>query len=152
MIVATSKDLMYAVVVLTVSIYPIVIGLPDSILSVLQTNPTFSKGIWIAVIGGLLYKKLYLTALVVTVVGLIVRFELTTSYMYSPEGIMAEYSALKERDPRFDKATEVDLQIGEGTLQRDPARWLDSGKPPRLLLLYPPTDAQLKAIGNNGHR
>jgi hypothetical protein len=142
---------MYAMVVLTVSIYPIVIGLPDSILSVLQTNPTFSKGIWIAVIGGLLYKKLYLTALVVTVVGLIVRFEITTSYMYSPEGIMAEYAALNERDPRFNKMTEVDLQIGEGTLQRDPARFLDSGKPPRLLLFYPPTDSQLKAIGNNGH-
>jgi hypothetical protein len=64
---------------------------------------------------------------------------------------MAEYSAEQRRDPRFNKNTNVDLQIAEGTLVKDPARWLDKGRKRAPLLLFPPTPDQLQLIGNNGH-
>jgi len=36
------------------------------------------------------------------------------------------------------------------TLAYDPARWLDPGRSPIPLLLFPPTPEQLSMIGNNG--
>ena len=41
----------------------------------------------------------------------------------------------------------VDLQLGEGTFVRDRTRILDNGKPPKMLLLFPPSDTQLRMIG-----
>ena len=82
---------------------------------------------------------------------LVIRFEVFGSYIYSHDGMMAEYSAAQRRDPRFNKNVDVDLQIAEGTLVHDPARWLDKGRKHNPLLLFPPTPEQLDLIGNNGH-
>lgn len=150
MLVARPKDLVAALVLLGLSVVPLVTGLPNEVLGAIQANPTLVRGVWVAALLYLLYAKYYLTATVLAAVALLVRFELYSSYVYSQEGILAAYAAAQKRDPRFDTATNLDLQIGEGTLARDPARWLDRGQPPKTLLLYPPSPEQLALIGNNG--
>lgn len=151
MTVTNTKDIYGAVAVLAVAVVPIVLGVPSVVLDTVETSPLFVKGVWVAVIAALLYKKYVLTALVVVVLGLTVRYEVFGSYVYSPEGILAAYKAAQERDPRFNKNVDLDLQIGEGTLTRDPARWLDRGRPSKPLLLFPPTLEQLALTSNNGH-
>jgi len=150
MIVASQKDLTAAVGLLALSIIPLVTGLPSGVLDAIQTNPLFAKAVWVAAMGALLYAKYYLTSIMLLAVGMMVRYEIYSSYVYSHDGILAEYAAAQSRDPRFNKATNLDLQIGEGTLVRDPARWLDRGRPHGPLLLYPPTPEQLRLIGSNG--
>jgi hypothetical protein len=127
------------------------VGLPFILLDTVQNYSLIVRGLWVAVIGGLLFKKYTLTAIVLVALGLIVHFDVFSSYVYSPYGILSEYAALQANDPRFDRNTEVDLQIGDGTLVRDPARWLDRGKPRGPLLLFPPSLDQLSMIGANGH-
>jgi hypothetical protein len=148
MFVASKKDLTAALVVLAFAIVPLVTGLPSAVLDVVQNNPFFTKAVWVATIGYLLFSKYLLTSLVLVVLGLVVRYEVFGSYVYSHDGILAAYASAQAADPRFNKSVDLDLQIGEGTLQRDPARWLDKGKArDGPLLLFPPTEAQLKMIG-----
>ena len=58
--------------------------------------------------------------------------------------------AQQKKDPRFDPTSELDLKMANETLAYDPARWLDPGRSPIPLLLFPPTPQQLSMIGNNG--
>lgn len=151
MIVANSKDLTASILILVLAVVPIVTGVPQTILDLVSTNPIQVKTFCVGVLLFLLYKKYTLTAIVLTVMALVIRFEVFGSYVYSHDGIMAEYAAAQRRDPRFNKNTDVDLQIAEGTLVHDPARWLDKGRKHAPLLLFPPTPEQLQLIGNNGH-
>lgn len=151
MIVATSKDLTAAVALLVIAIVPIVTGLPSSILDIIETNPIFIKAVWVFVLIYLMFKKYILTAIVIIAVGLMIRFEVFGSYAYSHDGILARYLSEARSDPRFDKNVDVDLQLANGTLEKDPARWLDPGRKRAPLLLFPPTPEQLSLVGNNGH-
>ena len=151
MIVASAKDLTAAISLLVIAIIPIAVGLPGTILDTIETNPIFIKLVWVSTLLYLLYKKYVLTAIVLVAIGLIIRFEVFGSYAYSHDGILAKYLSEARSDPRFNKNTDVDLQIAEGTLERDPARWLDPGRKRAPLLLFPPTPEQLSLVGNNGH-
>jgi hypothetical protein len=151
MIVASSKDLTAAMALLVLAIVPIATGLPGSILDILETNPFFSKLVWVIVLLFLLYKKYILTAVVLVAIGLMIRFEVFGSYAYSHDGILAQYAAEARSDPRFDVSSDVDLQIANGTIEKDPSRWLDPGRKRGPLLLFPPTPEQLSLVGNNGH-
>jgi hypothetical protein len=151
MIVANAKDLTAAISLLVIAIIPIAVGLPGTILDTVETNPIFVKLVWVSALLYLLYKKYILTAIVLVAIGLIIRFEVFGSYAYSHDGILAKYLAEARSDPRFNKAVDVDLQIADGTLERDPARWLDPGRKRAPLLLFPPTPEQLSLVGNNGH-
>jgi hypothetical protein len=151
MIAANKKDLTVAVALLAFAVVPLVTGVPSAVLDVTATYPVFVKSIWIAVVVALLVKHYTLTAIVLISLALIVRYEVFSSYVYSHDGLMAEYSAAQKRDPRFDKNTNLDLLMAEGMLPTDPARWLDPGRKKGPLLLYPPTPDQLSMIGNNGH-
>jgi hypothetical protein len=149
MFVASRKDITAALVLLAVAVIPLVTGLPYAVLDTVQANPLFTKGVWVVIIGALVFSKYYLTALVAIVLGMIVRYEVFGSYAYSHDGILAAYADAQKRDPRFNPSVDLDLQIGEGTLHRDPARWLDKGKMREgPLLLYPPSAAQLTLIGS----
>ena len=151
MIVANAKDLTAAISLLVIAIIPIAVGLPGTSLDTVETNPIFVKLVWVSALLYLLYKKYILTAIVLVAIGLIIRFEVFGSYAYSHDGILAKYLAEARSDPRFNKAVDVDLQIADGTLERDPARWLDPGRKRAPLLLFPPTPEQLSLVGNNGH-
>ena len=149
MFVASRKDITAALVLLAAAVVPLVTGLPYAVLDVIQANPLLTKGVWVAVIGALVFSKYYLTALVAVVLGMIIRYEVFGSYVYSHDGILAAYADAQKRDPRFNPSVDLDLQIGDGTMVRDPARWLDKGKLREgPLLLYPPTVAQLQMIGS----
>lgn len=145
------KDVRTALVVLALAVLPLVTGVPAPVLDTVVAHPVFVKAVWMGALLWLLYNHYTLTALVVIVLGLTLRFEVFGSYVYSHDGILAKYAAIARADPRFDASKDVDLQISEGTLHRDPARWLDSGKPPKTLLLFPPTESQLALAGSNGH-
>jgi hypothetical protein len=151
MIVANAKDLTAAISLLVLAIIPIAVGLPGTILDTIETNPIFVKLVWVSTLLYLLYKKYVLTAIVLVAIGLIIRFEVFGSYAYSHDGILAKYLSEARSDPRFNKSVDVDLQIADGTLERDPARWLDPGRKRSPLLLFPPTPEQLSLVGNNGH-
>lgn len=149
--IASAKDLTAAMALLVLALVPIATGLPGSVLDITLTNPIFVKLVWVAVLLFLLMKKYVLTAIVLIAIGLMIRFEVFGSYAYSHDGILAQYAAEAARDPRFNESSDVDLQIANGTLDRDPARWLDPGKKRGPLLLFPPTPEQLALVGNNGH-
>lgn len=151
MIVASSKDLTAAISLLVVAILPIAFGLPSILLDTVVTNPIFVNFVWVSVLLYLLFKKYVLTSIVLVMIGLIIRFEVFGSYAYSHDGILAQYLSEARSDPRFNKSVDVDLQIADGTLARDPARWLDPGRKRAPLLLFPPTPEQLSLVGNNGH-
>lgn len=151
MIVANSKDLTASIVLLVVAIVPIIVGMPSALLDIVVTNPFFVKLIWVAALLIMLYKRYILTAILAVCIGLMIRFEVFGSYVYSHDGILAKYLSEARNDPRFDKSSDVDLQIANGTLDHDPARWLDPGRKHAPLLLFPPTPEQLSLVGNNGH-
>jgi hypothetical protein len=70
-----------------------------------------------------------------------------SSYVFSTESIMAKYSELQKNDPRFKGS--MDAQLADGTLQLDPARWMDPGRSPVPLLLFPPSLDQLHMVQSN---
>jgi hypothetical protein len=137
MLVAKLTDVYASVAVLAFAVLPLVFGLPE-----LDTSSVLVKSVWVGILGLLLYKKYFLTAIVLSTLGLLVRY-----VPLSHDGILAKYAAANRRDPRFDKNVSVDLQLGEGTFVRDRTRILDNGKPPKTLLLFPPSDTQLRMIG-----
>lgn len=149
--IANVRDMLLAMALLGLSIVPLITGMPSTILDVTETSPLFVKGVWVLAILGLLMKHFTLTALVLISLGLIVRYEVFGSYVYSHDGIMAEYAAAQRKDPRFDTTRNMDILMAESKLTTDPARWLDPGRKKGPLLLYPPTPDQLRLIGNNGH-
>ena len=144
MFVATAKDMRGALWVLALSVIPIVTGLPSAVIN---TNPLFIRTLWAAVVLVLLYNRMFLTAIVFVTVGLIVYFGFDE---LSHTAVMARYAEMARSDPRFDESVDVDLQIANDTLSRDPARWLDPGRKKGPLLLYPPPPEQLKMAGSNG--
>ena len=121
---------------------PFVTGLPLEVLNFLETSPWTHVGILLLL--GLMWQHLYLSAVVLLVVGLSFRFEMA-SFSVSGKGVMARFGALAKNDPRFAKS-DLDVQIGNGAFVRDPARWLDNGKPSQPLLLFPPSEMQLESM------
>jgi hypothetical protein len=146
---ASPKDVQAAIVLVAVYGLFAFIGIPKQVLDVVLSSPVVSRVTWIASIVFLLSYNYYLTATLVALLGLHVSFNVRTSYVFSNEGILELYRAAQENDPRFDKNSEVDLKMANGTLRVDPARWQDPGRAPVPLLLFPPTPEQLTMIGSN---
>ena len=147
---ATPRDIQVSVGLIAVYAFTALVGIPKTILDALLTQPVFTRIVWLALICGLLYSKHYLSAVLVVVLGLRMSFESNSSYLFSTQGTLAKYAALQKNDPRFDASSEVDLKMANETLTYDPARWVDPGRSPVPLLLFPPTPEQLSLIGNNG--
>ena len=147
---ATPRDIKVSIALIAVYAFTALIGIPKSILDAVLTQPMFIRIVWLFFICGLLFTKHYLSAVLVVVLGLRISFESNTSYLFSTQGTLAQYAALQKKDPRFDVTSEVDLKMANETLTFDPARWIDPGRSPVPLLLFPPTPQQLSMIGNNG--
>lgn len=147
---ATPKDIQASVVVIALYAFTAIVGIPRVVLDVFVAQAMFGRIVWLSAIVYLLYHKLYLTAVFLVVLGIRTTFDADMSYAFSHDGILAKYAALQKNDPRFDAATEIDLKMANETLAYDPARWLDPGRSPIPLLLFPPTPEQLSMIGNNG--
>ena len=147
---ATPRDIQVSIALIAVYAFTALIGIPKSILDAVLTQPMFTRIVWLFFICGLLFTKHYLAAVLVVVLGLRISFESNTSYLFSTQGTLAKYAALQKKDPRFDPTSEVDLKMANETLTFDPARWVDPGRSPVPLLLFPPTPTQLSMIGNNG--
>ena len=139
-----------SVVVIALYAFTAIVGIPRVVLDVFVAQAMFGRIVWLSAIVYLLYHKLYLTAVFLVVLGIRTTFDADMSYAFSHDGILAKYAALQKNDPRFDAATEIDLKMANETLAYDPARWLDPGRSPIPLLLFPPTPEQLSMIGNNG--
>lgn len=88
-----------------------------------------------------------MSATLVALVGLHLSFQVSSSYVFSSQGILEMYRKAQENDPRFDQDSELDLKMANNTLPFDPARWQDPGRKPIPLLLFPPTSEQLSLIG-----
>ena len=144
MFVASAKDIQGAIAVLALSIVPIVVGLPSAVV---QTSPTFIRLLWGGIVAFMVYNRYFLTAVVFIAVGLMIQFGYDE---YSHTAAMARFSEVARNDPRFNESVDLDLQIANDTLSRDPARWLDPGRKKGPLLLYPPTPEQLQMAGSNG--
>lgn len=147
---ATPKDIQASVVVIALYAFTAIVGTPRVVLDALVAQPMFARILWLSVIVYALYHKFYLAAVFLVVLGIRATFDADMSYAFSHDGILAKYAALQKNDPRFDAATEIDLKMANETLSYDPARWLDPGRSPIPLLLFPPTPEQLSLIGNNG--
>jgi hypothetical protein len=147
---ATPKDIQASVVVIALYAFTAIVGIPRVVLDVFVAQAMFGRIVWLSAIVYLLYHKLYLTAVFLVVLGIRTTFDADMSYAFSHDGILAKYAALQKNDPRFDATTEIDLKMANETLAYDPARWLDPGRSPIPLLLFPPTPEQLSMIGNNG--
>jgi hypothetical protein len=147
---ATPKDIQVSVVVIALYAVTAIMGMPRVVMDALVSHVVFSRLIWLSVIVYALYQKLYMTAVLLVVLGIRATFDADMSYAFSHDGIMAKYAALQKNDPRFDSASEIDLKMANETLSFDPARWMDPGRSPIPLLLFPPTPEQLSLIGNNG--
>jgi len=147
---ATPRDIQVSIALIAAYAFTALIGIPKSILDAVLTQPMFTRIVWLFFICGLLFTKHYLSAVLVVVLGLRVSFESNSSYLFSTQGTLAQYEALQKKDPRFDPMSEVDLKMANETLTFDPARWVDPGRSPVPLLLFPPTPQQLSLIGNNG--
>lgn len=147
---ATPRDIQVSVALIAVYAFTALIGIPKTILDAVLTQPMFSRIMWLFFICALLFTKHYLSAVLVVVLGLRVSFESNSSYLFSHDGILAQYAAIQKKDPRFDPSSELDLKMANETLSFDPARWMDRGRAQVPLLLFPPTPQQLSTIGNNG--
>uniref|UniRef100_A0A6C0AIF8 Uncharacterized protein n=1 Tax=viral metagenome TaxID=1070528 RepID=A0A6C0AIF8_9ZZZZ len=147
---ATPKDIQASVVVIALYAFTAIVGIPRVVLDVFVAHAMFGRIVWLSAIVYLLYHKLYLTAVFLVVLGIRITFDADMSYAFSHDGILAKYAALQKNDPRFDSSSELDLKMANETLSYDPARWLDPGRSPIPLLLFPPTPEQLSMIGNNG--
>jgi hypothetical protein len=147
---ATPKDIQASVVVIALYAFTAIVGIPRVVLDVFVAQAMFGRIVWLSAIVYLLYHKLYLTAVFLVVLGIRTTFDADMSYAFSHDGILAKYAALQKNDPRFDASSELDLKMANETLAYDPARWLDPGRSPIPLLLFPPTPEQLSMIGNNG--
>lgn len=147
---AKRNDIQAAVALIGVYALLSIVGIPSSVLRSVLTRPIVSRGLWMLSILFVLVQRYYLTAVLLIVIGMHVSFSTFSSFVYSSEGILAQYAEAQKNDPRF-AADDLDIKMAEGTLQPDPARWQDPGRSMVPLLLFPPTPAQLSLISNNGH-
>lgn len=147
---ASARDVQTSIAVIGLFAILSIVGIPHSVLDAILTRGILSRGIWIAAVLFLLYTKFYLTAVLVTVLGLYLSFNAHSDYAFSHDGVLAAYSEAQKHDPRF-ASDELDVSMANGTLQVDPARWEDPGREPIPLLLFPPTEAQLAMAADNGH-
>lgn len=145
---ASLRDVQASIAVICVFGLFSIIGIPRSILNTVLSSPLLFNAVWVGFVFFLLVQKYYLTAVLIALVGLTVSFNVTSSYIFSSEGIMEMYRAAQADDPRFDPQSELDIKMANNTLVYDPARWRDPGRAPVPLLLFPPTHDQLKLIGS----
>jgi hypothetical protein len=148
--VAKSRDMVAAICVVIVVALPLIVGFPRAVLDLTLDRPMLMRAIWIGSVIFLIVKNYPLTAILVTLLGLGLYSTVFSSYAYSPQGIMADYYDQQVDDPRFNQY-ELDRQIADETLVRDPPRMLDQPRKRNPLLLFPPSLDQLKMIGSNGH-
>lgn len=147
---ATSRDVQSSIALIAIFALVSIVGAPRSVLDAILNNGTMSRAIWLVGVVALLFSKFYLTAVLLTVLGLHLSFTTHSSYAFSHDGILSEYAAAQSKDPRF--ATDnLDVALANGTLPLDPARWRDPGRSPIPLLLFPPTETQLSLASNNGY-
>jgi hypothetical protein len=144
---ATPKDFQASVVVVAVYAFFSIIGAPKSLMNALLSQGLIVRGAWVVAILGLAYNHFYMTAVLVAVMGFRLSTDTRSSYVFSTESIMAQYSELQKNDPRFKGS--MDAQLADGTLQLDPARWMDPGRSPVPLLLFPPSLDQLHMVQSN---
>jgi len=144
---ATPKDFQASIAVVAVYAIFSMLGAPKSIMNALLSQGMIVRGAWIVAILGLAYNKLYMTAVLLSVLGLRLSMDVRGSYVFSTESIMAQYSEAQKNDPRFKGS--LDAQLADGTLTLDPARWMDPGRSPVPLLLFPPSLDQLAMIQEN---
>jgi len=145
---ASPKDTTASIVLIGVFALMSIVGTPRSVMNALIARPLAVSVVWMGFIAFLLFQKYYMTGILFALLGLYVSFNVNSSYIFSSEGILAEYKALQEKDPRFSHTDSLDIQVADETLQVDPSRWLDPGRPPLPLLLFPPTPEQLRLAGS----
>ena len=144
---ASPKDFQASVAIVAVYAFFSILGAPKSILNALLSQGMVVRGAWIVAILGLAYSKFYLSAVLLAVLGLRISMDARSSYVFSAESILAQYSELQKNDPRF--VGSMDAQLADGTLSMDPARWMDPGRSPVPLLLFPPSLDQLTMVQSN---
>ena len=116
---ATPKDFQASVVVVAVYAFFSIIGAPKSLMNSLLSQGLVVRGAWVVAILGLAYNHFYMTAVLLAFVGFRLSTDTRSSYVFSTESIMAQYSELQKNDPRFKGS--MDAQLADGTLQLDPA-------------------------------
>ena len=144
---ATPKDFQASIAVVAVYAFFSIIGAPKSLMNALLSQGLIVRGAWVVAILGLAYNHFYMTAVLLAFVGFRLSSDTRSSYVFSTESIMAQYSELQKNDSRFKGS--MDAQLADGTLQLDPARWMDPGRSPVPLLLFPPSLDQMTMIQSN---
>jgi len=148
---ATPKDFQVSVAIVAVYAFVSILGAPKSVMDVLLSTAGYGslvvRGLWILAIIGLAYGKFYMSAVLIAVLGLRISMDARSSYIFSSESVLAQYSLLQKNDPRFKGS--LDAQVADGTLAMDPARWMDPGRSPVPLLLFPPSLDQLEMVQSN---
>jgi hypothetical protein len=144
---ATPKDFQASIAVVAIYAFFSILGAPKSIMNAVLSQGMIVRGAWVVAILGLAYFKFYMTAVLLAVLGLRISLDVRSSYVLSTESIMAQYSELQKNDPRFNGS--MDAELADGTLPLDPARWMDPGRSPVPLLLFPPSLDQLEMVQSN---
>ena len=144
---ASPKDITASLAVLAVYMVVALVGAPARVMDSLLAYPVVVRSVWLLAVLGLAYYKYYMTAVLLAVLGLRIAMDARSSYVFSHSGIMGAYAELQKNDPRF--AGSLDVKVAEGTLAKDPPRWLDPGQSPIPLLLFPPSVDQLEKIQSN---
>ena len=144
---ATPKDFQASIAVVAIYAFFSILGAPKSIMNAVLSQGMVVRGAWVVAILGLAYSKFYMTAVLLAVLGLRISLDVRGSYVFSTESIMAQYSELQKNDPRFKGS--MDAELADGTLPLDPARWMDPGRSPVPLLLFPPSLDQLSIVQSN---
>lgn len=145
---ATEADAYAAYVVIAGLVFLEVVGYP--VLTMVAASPMH----WVARLAmtvfviGLVLAGYPLTALLVTILAMRFCHLMNTQGDWT-RAAMARYSAAAAADPRFDAASEVDLQMANGTLSVLPPRILAPPSTKGPLLLFPPTEQQLVAISGS---
>lgn len=144
---ATPKDFQVSVAIVAVYAFVSILGAPKSVMDALLSNGMILRAVWIVSILGLAYCKFYMSAVLIAVLGLRISMDARSSYIFSSESVLAQYSLLQKNDPRF--VGSMDAEMADGTLAMDPARWMDPGRSPVPLLLFPPSLDQLTMVQSN---
>ena len=144
---ASPNDFTVSVAIVAVYAFFSILGAPKSIMNAVLSQGMVVRGAWVVAILGLAYSKFYLSAVLFAVLGLRISMDVRSSYVFSKESVLAQYSELQKNDPRF--VGSMDAQMADGTLAMDPARWVDPGRSPVPLLLFPPSVDQLTMVQSN---
>jgi hypothetical protein len=144
---ATPKDFQVSVAIVAVYAFVSILGAPKSVMDALLSSGMILRAVWIVSILGLAYCKFYMSAVLIAVLGLRISMDARSSYIFSSESVLAQYSLLQKNDPRF--VGSMDAEMADGTLAMDPARWMDPGRSPVPLLLFPPSLDQLEMVQSN---